>query len=436
MGARQYDDLMDHGEILINNLSAAKWIIVAACAAPLLALATRKRVPDVVWLLVLGVVIGPHVLDLAHRTEAIDFLRELGMGFLFLLAGMEINRKDLRGPQGKQGALTWALCAVLGFGAGLLLTQGNWQAAVVVAVACTSTALGTLLPILKDSGVLQAPLGRAALVHGAWGELLPIVAMSLLLSTRGTGASVLVLLAFAGLAVLVVFIPGRFFKKRDVIGRALVRASNTTMQTTLRFTVLALVSLMFLTAVLDLDVALGAFTAGLLLNVLFAGVAPETGQEVMHKIEIVGFSFLIPVFFVTSGMSIDVVAVLKEWPKLIGFVLVIAVVRGLVVFLREQFSNTHSGLVDVRERAALGLYAATGLPIIVAVTQIAESSELISPETGSLMVTGGALTVLAFPLLAAIITSRLDDREAEFDEPLEDVDRGDSGPGTQTDNGV
>lgn len=412
---------MEHGDILIENLSAARWIILAACAAPLLALATRKRVPDVVWLLVLGVVIGPNVLDLAHRTEAVDFLRELGMGFLFLLAGMEINRKDLRGPQGKHGALTWLICAALGIGAGLLLTDGNLQAAVVVAIACTSTALGTLLPILKDAGVLQAPLGRATLVHGAWGELLPIVTMSLLLSTRGTGASALILIAFAVLSMVLVFVPGRFFKKRDVIGRALVNASNTTMQTTLRFTVLVLISLMLLTAVLELDVALGAFTAGLLLNVLFAGVNPTTGQEVMHKIEIVGFSFLIPVFFVTSGMSIDIMAVLKDWPTLLGFVLMIFVVRGLVVFLRERFTQTHSGLTDVREKAALGLYAATGLPIIVAVTQIAESSGLISPSKASLMVTGGAITVLLFPLLAAIITSRLDDQEAEFDVPLEET---------------
>lgn len=398
---------MEHGDILISNLSSARWIIVAACVAPMLAIATRKRVPDVVWLLVLGVVIGPHVLDIAHPTEAVNFLRELGLGFLFLLAGMEINRKDLRGPQGKQSAITWFICAALGIGAGMLLTGGNWQASVVLAIASTSTALGTLLPILKDSGAMGTPLGRATMTHGAIGELLPIMAMSLLLSTRGTGMAVLILLAFVAIAMIIVFVPGRFFKKRDVIGRALVAASNTTMQTTLRFTVLALISLMLLTAVLQLDVALGAFTAGLLLNVLFAGVAPTTGEEVAKKIEIVGFSFLIPVFFVTSGMAIDIIAVLKEWPLLLGWILMIALVRGLVVFLRERFSQTHSELTDVREQVALGLFAATGLPIIVAVSEIAKNSDIITETAASVLVTGGAFTVLLFPMIAGSLARRV-----------------------------
>ena len=205
---------------------------------------------------------------------------------------------------------------------------------------------------------------------------------------------------------MTVAIPARIFRRIPLLGRAFGAASNSTMQTTLRVTVWVLVTLMLLTALLELDVALGAFAAGLLMNASLRAASPSHAEEVMHKIEIVGFSFLIPVFFVTSGMTIDLAAVLAHWPLLIGFVMVIGLVRGLPVFLLEQLTSTHSELGSVHERAALGFYSATGLPIIVAVTQIAASSGLISTTMASTMVTGGAVTVLVFPFIASRLTPR------------------------------
>jgi len=402
---------MADAHMLVENLLSVWWIALAAVLAPILALITRRTIPDVVWLLGFGVIIGPHAMGLAEQTEPVEFLRELGMGFLFLLAGFEVNTSDMRGKQGRNAALTWFLCALLGVGAGFLLLQGDWHVAVVFGVASTSTALGTLLPILKDSGIISTPLGRATMVHGAYGELLPIVAMSLLLSTRGTWQAALILVLFAAAAVITVALPGRFFRRIPLLRRAFGAASNSTMQTTLRATVWVLITLMLLTAVLELDVALGAFAAGLLLNAAFTAVSPEHAAEIMHKVEIVGFSLLIPVFFVTSGMNIDPAAVFAQWPLLLGFVAVIALVRGVPVFLRESLTITHSGLETPRQRAALGMYSATGLPIIVAVTQIAASSGLVSTTMASTMVTGGAVTVLVFPLIASRLSAR--DKSAE-----------------------
>src|SRR5699024_11280939 len=96
-----------------------------------------------------------------------------------------------------------------GVGAGLSNTGGDCQVAAVLRIAATSTALGTLLPLLKDSGVLGAPLGRATMTHGAYGELLPVIAMSLLLTTRATVQAAAVLVLFAVLAVVVVAVPAR-----------------------------------------------------------------------------------------------------------------------------------------------------------------------------------------------------------------------------------
>lgn len=403
---------MSDQHLLVDNLTSVWWIILVAALAPIFALISRRYVPDVVWLLAFGVIIGPNMLGLAEQTEAVEFLRELGMGFLFLLAGFEVSTSDMRARQGKHAALTWMICIALGAGAGLLLTNFEFRVAIVLAIASTSTALGTLLPILKDSGEMNTPLGRATMTHGAYGELLPIVAMSLLLSAFATWQASLILIVFAIIAVLIVGIPIRFIRRVPLLGKAVVSVSNTTMQTTLRMTVFALVTLMLLTAIFELDIALGAFSAGLLLNVVFKTFSPEQGEEVAHKVEILGFSFLIPIFFVTSGMGINLSQVFGEWQLLLGFIALIAIVRGLVVFLRERWSNTYSGIESSREQIALGLYSATGLPIIVAVTQIAASSEIIDQGTAATMVTSGALTVLIFALIANFILKKNNTRDS------------------------
>ena len=385
--------------IMAESLSSVWWIASAALIAPILSLITRRAVPDVVWLLVLGVLIGPHGLRLAQETESVEFLRELGIGFLFLLAGFEVDTARMRARAGRRAAVTWLISAVLATGAGMILFWGKPSAAVVFGIASTSTALGALLPIIKDAGLGASGFGQSVMVHGAWGELLPIMAMALLLSARATWASALVLLLFMVAALVTVILPKRFFQRIPLLGRAFAAASNSTMQTTVRLSVWVLISLMLMAVVLDLDVALGAFAAGLLLSRGFATVSLEQSTEVMHKLEMVGFSLLIPVFFVTSGMAIDVGAVIERWPFLLAFVAGVALFRGVPVFVMEWVLHRNASF-EPRQAASLAFFVSTGLPIIVAVTQLAVAGQLISPDTASFMVTGGAITVLVFPYVA------------------------------------
>lgn len=389
---------MEH--TVLGDLISVWWIALAAMAAPLLASLTRKKVPDVVWLLVLGAVIGPDGLGLAVQTQGITLVREIGLGLLFLLAGLEIDPAAMRSRQGRSAATTWMLCLALGIGAGLMIVQGNPRAAIVLGIASTSTALGTLLPMMQDAGATGTRLGSATLVHGALGELGPIIAMALLLSSKATWASALVLIGFAIAAALLVALPVRLFRRIPALGGAIEAGVNTTMQTTMRLSMLILITLMTLSGLLDLDMTLGAFMAGMLIGRLM----PHGDEEFVGKVQVLGFSFLIPVFFVTSGMAIDVGTVSTELGALAAFVVTILLVRGLPVFLREQFTDTGSGLTTVKERIALGLYASAGLPIIVAVTEIAVEAELLTEQQSSVMVAGGALTVLLFPLLAGVLT--------------------------------
>lgn len=389
------------GNVESNPLVSFAWIMAVAVTAPLISWATGKRVPAVVLLIGAGILIGPHWLGLASTEGGVGLLKQLGLGMLFLLAGYEINPAMIRSREGRTSATTWLVCMGLSFaGACVLLQPHNTSTAVVLAIAFTSTAVGTLMPIMKQQQVLHTPVGRSLLVHGAIGEIFPIFAMALLLSARSTWVTAIVLAAFFVIALVVAAIPRTVRFLLPWTARAMVLNAGATNQTVMRLVLWMLGVLMAVAAVFELDVVLGAFAAGFILRRL---VPEKFGEAVEQRLDIVGYSLLIPVFFVCSGMTIDPQAVVDKPWLLCILVPLIYVVRGLPVLIRELFFTTGSQLTNVREKIQLSLYAATALPIIAAVTEVAVESQLLSEENASLLVAAGSVTVLIFPFIANMI---------------------------------
>ena len=383
------------------------WIVIVAVLAPLLAgLIRGKRIPEVVLLLVGGIIIGPNALDIATEGPEIELLRELGLGLLFLLAGYEIKTSELVGKEGRRALYTWISCLALAFAITFSIgATGLLSAESAVAIAMCSTALGTLLPILRDAGMLEGRLGSTVLNHGAFGELGPVIAMAILLSARGSLKSAIVLVIFAVAAVVVWLISEHVVSRHHWLTRVIAAGSDTTAQTTVRITIGLLVGLMALAYAFDLDTILGAFAAGFILRRLL----PDGDESFEMKLDGIAFGLLIPIFFITSGMVIDISAVAAEPGVLVVFVLMILLIRGVPVFVATRWDRGNSGtepLFSIRERVQLGLYSATGLPIIVAVTGVAVASGDMSPGNASVLVTAGAVTVLVLPLAASIIGER------------------------------
>lgn len=246
------------GNVESNPLVSFAWIMAAAVTAPLISWATGKRVPAVVLLIGAGILIGPHWLGLASTEGGVGLLKQLGLGMLFLLAGYEINPAMIRSREGRTSATTWLVCMGLSFaGACVLLQPHNTSTAVVLAIAFTSTAVGTLMPIMKQQQVLHTPVGRSLLVHGAIGEIFPIFAMALLLSARSTWVTAIVLAAFFVIALVVAAIPRTVRFLLPWTARAMVLNAGATNQTVMRLVLWMLGVLMAVAAVFELDVVLG-----------------------------------------------------------------------------------------------------------------------------------------------------------------------------------
>ena len=316
---------------LAQVLTSLLLIVAVAFVAPLVSWTVPKRlVPEVVLLILGGMAIGPHGLGLAGEGPSIELVRELGVAFLFLMAGYEIDVNELRGVGGRHAAVAWTLSLGLAFGAVAVIgvTGGAASAnGIAIAIAMTSTAIGTILPILRDRGLLPTAVGASILNHGAVGEVGPILLMAILLGSRSTWVSLAILAAFLIITLLII----RFTSRVKRVGRRLVEAihlgASTTAQTTIRATVLLLVGLCAIAAVFDLDVILGAFAAGFVLR----HALPEGDAQFEEKLDGLAYGFFIPIFFVTSGMGIDVSLDGEAVIDLLAFFVLLVLVRGVPV---------------------------------------------------------------------------------------------------------
>ena len=158
-------------------------------------------------LIIGGVIVGPQVFALAEP-DSIELLSHVGLGFLFLLAGYDLELSLFRQQAGKLAIIGWVASAALaGLLVGLLASTGFVRAYVPVALGLTTTALGTLLPILRDNNMLRGSFGSYMMAGGAVGEFFPVVAIAVFLGSNGRFFGLLSLLAVAVIALVLSLIP-------------------------------------------------------------------------------------------------------------------------------------------------------------------------------------------------------------------------------------
>jgi Kef-type K+ transport system membrane component KefB len=376
------------------NVGSLLVIAIIAASVPLIVGLLRLKVAEVVLLLGLGVLFGPQVLGWITINDTINTFNELGLGMLFFLAGFELEAHAVQGRSGKLAISGWITSLALAFA----VTWGLWQSGFVndlpgIAIALTSTALGTLLPVIRDRGQLHSEFGTYFMGAGALGEFGPILAIALLLSSHSFVFTVITLIVFSFVVWVVWRSPGRFMTER--VTAIVARGHQTSSQTAVRWTVVLLLFLLGAAAWFGLDAVLGAFVAGVILR---RYAPPGDGNKLAPKIEAIGFGFFIPLFFVVSGAKLDIQSIAANPGRLIVFFVLLLLVRGLPQYFLYRFA-----LPDTRERWQFTLYVATALPILVAITGLEVEQGVMLPENAAALVGAGALSVLVFPLLGDAI---------------------------------
>lgn len=368
--------------------------MVVVAAAPILVAVLPGKLPQVIVLIAGGILIGPEALGLA-RPPDVELIANLGLGFLFLLAGYELEPHLLRERAGTLAIVAWVISIGLAVAVvGLLASLGFVRAFVPVSIALTTTALGTLLPILRERGLDGGSFGRSVFAAGAIGELGPVLAIAVLLGAHGSLFEVVAVAAVAGVALALSVAPRLLRGGR--IEAIVARGEHETQQTTLRITVLLLVLLLYLSSRFGLDVVLGAFFAGMVLRRWHPGDV----ASLERKLDAIGYGFFIPIFFVSSGMGLDVDSIADAPGRTFAFFGLLLAVRGvpaLLVYRRE---------LPLVRRVQLMLLTATALPLLVALAQIGLENGTMLPENAAALVGAGVLSVAVFPQVAVALQPR------------------------------
>jgi Kef-type K+ transport system membrane component KefB len=399
-------------EIEVDTGSFFAIVVVAALAAITVALLPKRFAPPVVVLeLMAGIVIGPDVLKLAHSDEFIEFFSNLGLGMLFFFAGYEIDFQRIRGRPLELGAWGWVISVGLAFGiGGILAGAGVIVSFLYTGAAMATTAIGTLIPILRDNGELKTRFGTYLLAAGGAGEFGPILLVTLFFSTESPLREGAVLIAFVLLAIAIALLSVRLAWRG---WPALERTFEASSQLAVRVTVVLVFGLVLLASHLGLDVLLGGFIAGLITRMALKGHELQIFES---KLTAVGFGFFVPFFFVTSGIEFNLTALgsAEAIAKLAMFFVLFLIVRGAPAFLLYRHA------LGLRDRAALAFYSATELPLVVAITTIAVEDGHMRSSTAAGLVGAAMLSTLVFPFVGAALRSHAEaEAEREIDPPDE-----------------
>lgn len=373
-------------------------VTVVAFLAPLvLGLSPARRLPSVVLEIVAGIVIGPAVLGWVKVDLPISILSTIGLAFLLFLAGLEVELDRLRGRLminvGGGFLLSFGLALLVGYG---LFLAGQVKSPLYIAIVLVATALGVVVPLLKDAVETSTNFGQLVIAGAMIAEFGSIILLSLFFSREATStATKLILLGgfiLAGMAFAFVVLR---LERSMRIAAVLVRLQDTTAQIRVRGGFMLLAAFVALAEILGLEVILGAFIAGVLLRFI-DGDRMMTHPQFRQKLEAAGFGIFIPVFFITTGLRFNLAALLASPSTILRvpiFLVALLLVRGLPALLYRP-------LVGGRRAVVAGLLQATSLSFIVAASQIGLDLGLITQANGAALIAAGLLSVIIFPITA------------------------------------
>jgi Kef-type K+ transport system membrane component KefB len=366
----------------------------------LLGLTPWLRVPAVVLEIVAGIVVGPSVLGWIRIDLPIQVLSTLGLAFLLFLAGLEIDFDQLRGRPLQLSAAGLLVSSVLALFVGYATQAvGLVHSPLFLAIILVATSLGLVFPVLNDSGLAGSRFGQTVIASASLADFGAVILLSLLFSrdARSPFVTATLLIGF----VLTIGVAGFAISRAErfsSLSALLRRLQDTTAQIRVRGAVLLLLTFTALAERFGIELLLASFMAGSVVSLIDRD-GEMTHPQFHSKLQAVGYGFLIPVFFVASGLQFDLRSLLANPAGLIKIPLFVAA----PLFVRALSAVLYVRSFGRRQAAVAGLLQATSLPFIVAATQIGLTLHLIQRSTAAALVAAGLLSVVVFPGLAMVL---------------------------------
>jgi Kef-type K+ transport system membrane component KefB len=373
-------------------------LAAAAFVAPLLArVIPRRLVPPVVIEVLAGIAIGPQGLGIVHATGGVYVLYLLGFGFLLFLAGQEVEVERFRGPTFRLTFASFAVTLAIAFAVAAGLRQIAPGADLrLLALAMTASSLGVMVPVLRDAHQVETEFGQLAIMAGSVGEFAALLLLTILFSAdpEPTWVQVAYVVALGAVAIVGAVLLRRLWRSAW-LRRQLIATDDSTSQLRVRGGFVILLAFAAFAHKFGIDALLGAFIGGVVLNVADSDERP-TQQRYQDKLHAIGYGFLVPVFFIVTGVQFDLRSLFASTSSL---ALLPAIVAGILV-ARAAPAWMYRRKLGSRPAVAAGLLQATTLTFPVVVAEVGQSLGLLTSATSAALIGAALLSVLLFPAAA------------------------------------
>lgn len=375
-------------------------LVIAAVAfvAPIIAgLIPRRLVPAVVLEILLGVAVGPQALNWVQARGAVELLYLMGLGFLLFLAGQDIDPANFRDPMARVTGTAYVVSLALAFPVAIGLSAvSSGMDLRLIALCLTSSSLGILLPIVRDAEEINSDFGQLTVMAATMGEFASLILLTIMFSADAKSTpEQIIYVVIMGVAALLVGVGLYTLWRTGRLSRVLNTLDDTTSQLRVRGAIAILLIFAGLAHGFGVDSLLGAFVAGVVLRLADRDDRPNI-EVFQAKLDAIGFGFLVPVFFVATGVQFNVDALFSN-PSALELVpllvLAFAVVRGGPALMYRSRLGT-------RPAIAVGFLQSATLTFPVIVAEIGLSLNLLSQATAAALIGAALLTVLLFPAIA------------------------------------
>ncbi|MCX5940316.1 MAG: cation:proton antiporter [Cyanobium sp. LacPavin_0818_WC50_MAG_67_9] len=375
-----------------TSLQALLVVVLLTAALPWLQRPLGGRIPTIILYLISGIVVGPALLGWIQPDPAMDILRKLALAAVFAVIGYEFNLRDLAGPMGRLACMGWLATVLSGVALSLCLPISNLARSLALVLPVSASALPNMKFILLGSGEWDKPLGSAALTAGILGQVGPVLALTLLLSTQLPQFTLGKLAVLILLGLFLAALPTWLHQR----GISLVSPSA---QECFQLILVLFVGILALCVSLDVDILFGGLLAGVVLRCYLPD--PKSSPALGHLQALID-GMMAPLFFILAGTRIDIEAVLAAplWPLV--WMLVFYLLRGL-----PQFLLYGRQLPETIERFRFSLLVSQSLAIPIAVTQMEVDAGLMSAQLAAVIVGGSVLAAMAYPSLAMAIKQQV-----------------------------
>ncbi|MGL4873755.1 MAG: cation:proton antiporter [Clostridium sp.] len=382
-----------HNEL---NYSSLLVISIIAFITPfLVSKLKRLKIPYQVGEIIIGILVGKTFLNIVHSDVSILFLSNLGLAYLMFLSGLEINFDDLKRNKSGDSVLklpiqmlifSFVVAIILSF-FGLKLI-GIEKGYILFAFIFMAASPGLVVPILKTKNIITSELGQLILTFSILCEFLSIIGTTIIFSVSENGLTLksfefVLIFIFA----LIVYIVSRIFMKRHDF----TIPSFKNIHIIVRAAFLLILILVVVAERLNTEIVLGAFLAGMIFSIL-SGKAKE---EISHQLDIIGYGFLIPIFFIMVGVNVDLRIILED-PKVLLKVLVLLIIFFLVKLIPSLLMIKKFGF---KNSLASSTILTAQLSLVIVSAQLALNFKFITTSDYSAFIITTIISCILFPVI-------------------------------------